>query len=339
MMIDGKTVLVTGASRGIGQALVEEALRRGAGRVYAAARHPVADPDERVRPLSVDVTSAVQIQEAAGRVESLDVLINNAGVQPLDDLSDPAALEQALAVNLLGPYRVSQAFLPALTRSRGTIVNNVSLAALAPVPFAPAYSISKAAALSLTQSLRMLLARHGVSVRSVLTGPVDTEMTRGLEIPKASPNPWRERSSTASRTETRTSSPTCCPRPWPRAGAPAWPSSSSARTQHCCPPPNPSRADTRSDTVRCWAGRTRRGRSRATDVHLTGGATGIRRRHDLLTDPPERLILREARKVDTTMKTPPIVTAQEWEAARQQLLVKEKELTRARQAQPMTTFL
>ena len=187
MIIDGKTVLVTGANRGIGQALVEEALRRGAARVYAAARHPVADPDERVTPLSVDVTSAVQIQEAAGRVESLDVLINNAGIQPLDDLSDPAALERALAVNLLGPYQVSQAFLPALTRSRGTIVNNVSLAALAPVPFAPAYSISKAAALSLTQSLRMLLARHGVSVRSVLTGPVDTEMTRGLEIPKASP--------------------------------------------------------------------------------------------------------------------------------------------------------
>ena len=170
MIIDGKTVLVTGASRGIGQALVEEALRRGAARVYAAARHPVADPDERVTPLNVDVTSEVQIQEAAGRVESLDVLINNAGVQPLDDLSDPAALERALAVNLLGPYRVSQAFLPALTRSRGTIVNNVSLAALAPVPFA-AYSISKAAALSLTQSLRMLLARHGVSVRSVLPAP------------------------------------------------------------------------------------------------------------------------------------------------------------------------
>jgi NAD(P)-dependent dehydrogenase (short-subunit alcohol dehydrogenase family) len=187
MIIDGKTVLVTGANRGIGQALVEEALRRGAARVYAAARHPVADPDKRVTPLSIDVTSAVQIQEAAGRVESLDVLINNAGIQPLDDLSDPAAIERALAVNLLGPYRVSQAFLPALTRSRGTIVNNVSLAALAPVPFAPAYSISKAAALSLTQSLRMLLARHGVSVRSVLTGPVDTEMTRGLEIPKASP--------------------------------------------------------------------------------------------------------------------------------------------------------
>ena len=82
---------------------------------------------------------------------------------------------------------MSQAFLPSLTRSRGTIVNNVSLAALAPVPLTPAYSISKAAAFSLTQSLRLLLARQGVSVHSVLTGPTDTEMTRGFDIPKASP--------------------------------------------------------------------------------------------------------------------------------------------------------
>jgi NAD(P)-dependent dehydrogenase (short-subunit alcohol dehydrogenase family) len=187
MNIHGKTVLVTGASRGIGQALVEEALRRGAARVYAAARHPVAHPGDRVTPLTMDVTDAGQVKEAAAGIGSLALLINNAGVQPLDDLSDLVALEQSLAINLFGPYRVSQAFLPALIRARGTIVNNVSLAALAPVPFAPAYSISKAAALSLTQSLRMLLARHGVSVHSVLTGPVDTEMTRGLEIPKASP--------------------------------------------------------------------------------------------------------------------------------------------------------
>ena len=185
--IEGKSVLVTGASRGIGRALVEEALRRGATRVYAAARHPVAHPDERVTPLALDVTDAEQIQEAAASVGSLDLLINNAGVQPVDDLTGPDALEQSLAVNLFGTYRVTQVFLPSLTRSRGTIVNNVSLAALAPVPFAPAYSISKAAAFSLTQSLRMLLARQGVRVHSVLTGPTDTEMTRDLDIPKASP--------------------------------------------------------------------------------------------------------------------------------------------------------
>ena len=187
MAIAGKTVLVTGANRGIGQALVAEALSRGAKRVYAGTRQPLAHPDERVTPLTLDVTSPAQIQAAAGQVESLDILINNAGIQPFDDLSDPAALEQTLTVNLFGTYRVSQAFLPSLTRSRGTIVTNVSLAALAPVPFAPAYSISKAAAFSLTQSLRLLLAPQGVSVHSVLTGPTDTEMTRRLDIPKASP--------------------------------------------------------------------------------------------------------------------------------------------------------
>jgi len=187
MTIKDKTVLVTGASRGIGRALVEEALQRGAARVYAAARQPVAHPDQRVTPVALDVTDAEQISEAAASVDWLDLLINNAGIQPFDDLSDPAALERTLAVNLFGTYRVSQAFLPALTRSRGTIVTNLSLAALAPVPFAPAYSISKAAAFSLTQSLRLLLKRHGVSVHGVLTGPTDTQMTRDLDIPKASP--------------------------------------------------------------------------------------------------------------------------------------------------------
>jgi NAD(P)-dependent dehydrogenase (short-subunit alcohol dehydrogenase family) len=187
MTIHGKTLLVTGASRGIGRALVDEALRRGAARVYAGARRPTTHPDGRVIPLTLDVTDPAQIRGAAGSVEPVDLLINNAGVQPVDDLSDPAALEQALAVNLFGTYRVTQAFLPSLRRSRGTIVNNVSLSAIAPVPFAPGYSISKAAAFSLTQSLRMLLARHGVNVHSVLTGPTDTEMTRDLDIPKASP--------------------------------------------------------------------------------------------------------------------------------------------------------
>jgi NAD(P)-dependent dehydrogenase (short-subunit alcohol dehydrogenase family) len=187
MTIHGKTVLVTGANRGIGQALVDEALRRGAARVYAATRQPMTHSDDRVTRLTLDVTNPAQIRAAVERVGSLDVLVNNAGVQPIDDLSGPAALEQALAVNLFGTYRVTQAFVPSLTRSRGTIVNNVSLSALAPVPFAPGYSISKAAAFSLTQSLRMLLARRGVSVHSVLTGPTDTEMTRDLEIPKAAP--------------------------------------------------------------------------------------------------------------------------------------------------------
>ena len=179
-------VLVTGANRGIGYALVEEALRRGARRVYAGTRQPFTHPDERVTPLTLDVTDAAQIRAAVEKVDALDILINNAGVAAYDDLSDRAVLEQHLAVNLFGTYGVTQAFLPLLTRSRGVIVNALSMTALAPYPIIPAYSISKAAALSLSQSLRALLAVRGIRVHAVLTGPTDTDMTQGLDIPKAS---------------------------------------------------------------------------------------------------------------------------------------------------------
>ena len=188
MTITDKAVLVTGANRGIGRALVDEALRRGARRVYAGTRRPLAHPDERVTPVTLDVTSAEQIRAAVAAVESLDILINNAGVAMYDDLSDRAALEQHLAVNLFGTYGVTQAFVPLLTRSQGAIVNVLSNSALAALPLIPAYSISKAAAFSLSQSLRALLAGRGVRVHAVLAGPVDTDMSRDLHAPKASPD-------------------------------------------------------------------------------------------------------------------------------------------------------
>jgi NAD(P)-dependent dehydrogenase (short-subunit alcohol dehydrogenase family) len=187
MTIANSAVLVTGANRGIGQALLEEALRRGAQRVYAGTRLALDHADRRVTPLTLDVTNAEQIQAAVGSVESLDILINNAGVAMYDDLSDRAAIDQHLAVNLFGTYGVTQAFLPLLTRSRGAIVNVLSDTAFAAFPLIAAYSISKAAAFSLTQSLRGLLARRGVRVHAVVAGPVDTDMTRGVDIPKASP--------------------------------------------------------------------------------------------------------------------------------------------------------
>jgi NAD(P)-dependent dehydrogenase (short-subunit alcohol dehydrogenase family) len=137
MTIEDKTILVTGANRGIGQALVEQALTRGARRVYAATRQPLAHPDPRVTPLTLDVTNAAQITRAVDDVESLDILINNAGLALYDDLSDPAALEQQLAVNLFGTYGVTQAFLPLLVPSEGAIVNNLSMNALAPLPLVP----------------------------------------------------------------------------------------------------------------------------------------------------------------------------------------------------------
>jgi NAD(P)-dependent dehydrogenase (short-subunit alcohol dehydrogenase family) len=180
-------VLVTGANRGLGQALVEEALQRGAKRVYAASRQPFTHPEERVTPVALDVTDALQIQAAAERIDSLDVLINNAGVSVPDDLSDRAAFDRHFAVNLFGTWAVTEAFLPSLIRSSGAVVNVVSVGALAAVPVLPAYSASKAAAFSLTQSQRALLAGRGVQVHAVLPGPIDTDMVRDLPIPKTPP--------------------------------------------------------------------------------------------------------------------------------------------------------
>jgi NAD(P)-dependent dehydrogenase (short-subunit alcohol dehydrogenase family) len=183
----GKSVLVTGANRGLGQALVEAALQRGAQRVYAGARQPFSAQSPRVTPLILDVTDEAQIQRAVEQVDSLDMLINNAGIALADDLSDRAVLEQHLAVNLFGPWNMSEAFLPLLTNSNGAIVNILSLAAAVAMPIIPSYSVSKAAALSLSQSLRALLASRGVSVHAVLAGPLDTDMTRDFPMAKTSP--------------------------------------------------------------------------------------------------------------------------------------------------------
>lgn len=187
MNVTNRSILITGANRGIGRSLLDEALRRNAKRVYAATRSPLQHPDMRVTSLTLDVTNPLQIQRAASEVDSLDILINNAGIAIYDDLSKPEVIEQHLAVNLLGPLNVIRAFLPLLKRSKGSIVNNISTVALAAMPVVPAYSISKAAALSMTQSLRALLVGQGVRVHAILTGPVDTDMNRGFDIPKASP--------------------------------------------------------------------------------------------------------------------------------------------------------
>ncbi len=187
MEITDKIILITGANRGIGQALVKEALNRGAKKVYAGTRVAINHPDKRVIPLNLDITDMAQIGEAAIMVADLDILINNAGVAFYDDLNDSAILEKHLNVNLFGTQNITNAFLPALRKSEGAIVNILSILALAPLPPIASYCISKAAAFSMTQSLRAFLKSQNVSVHAVLTGPVDTDMSRGLDIPKVSP--------------------------------------------------------------------------------------------------------------------------------------------------------
>jgi NAD(P)-dependent dehydrogenase (short-subunit alcohol dehydrogenase family) len=188
MQIEDKTLLITGANRGIGAALVKEALTRGAKRVFAGTRGALLNTNPRVTALTLDVTNASQIQQAVNHVANLDVLINNAGIGFYDDLTDLDVIQKHLDVNLLGLLKVTQAFLPLLTRSRGAIVNILSVTSVAPFPVIPGYSISKAAALSLTQSLRALLKRQGVGVHAVMPGTIDTDMSRGYDdLPKVSP--------------------------------------------------------------------------------------------------------------------------------------------------------
>ena len=147
MIIADKSVLVTGANRGLGQALVAEPSSRGAARLYAGTRQPLAREDPRVTAVALDVTNTAQIEAAVAEVESLDILMNNAGIGLYDDLSDRSG--------------------PLLTRSQGAIVNVLSNAAVAALPVVPAYSISKAAAFSLSQSLRALLDSPKASRESV----------------------------------------------------------------------------------------------------------------------------------------------------------------------------
>lgn len=186
--LQGRTVLVTGAGRGLGAALVQEALDRGAALVYAAARTPVEHPDDRVVPLALDLTEPDSIEAAAAAVPTLDLLVHNAGRGALgDDLTDQDLLVEHLTVNVLGPMSLTDQLVPTLAKTRGRVVTIGSIAAIANLPLMPSYSISKAAALSVAQAQRSLLARHGIRVQIVLAGPIDTDMTRDLTIPKAAP--------------------------------------------------------------------------------------------------------------------------------------------------------
>jgi NAD(P)-dependent dehydrogenase (short-subunit alcohol dehydrogenase family) len=194
--IKNTVALVTGANRGIGRAFVEELLRRDAGRIYAAARSPerleevVALDRDRILPLRMDVTDRASVEAAAAQVEDVGLLINNAGALAFGSFlaSDPAMVARDMETNYMGTLHVIRAFAPALiARGDGAIVNVLSIVALANMPGIGGYSASKAAAFSLTQAIRAELSGQNVRVHGVFPGPVDTDMIRGLDLPKTSP--------------------------------------------------------------------------------------------------------------------------------------------------------
>lgn len=197
--INGTTALVTGANRGIGRALVDALLARGAAKVYAAARNTdtlkelVASSGGRVVPLQLDVTNPDQIRAAAAAAGDVRLLINNAGIvrKFLGEFTDPEWIQagrEEFETNVIGVLAVTQAFAPAIAkRPGGAVVNVASVVSLVNFPMVTTYSVSKAATHSLTQATRAQLAPQQVFVAGVYPGPIDTDMAREITLEKTSP--------------------------------------------------------------------------------------------------------------------------------------------------------
>lgn len=186
--IAGATALVTGGNRGLGKALVAELLERGAAKVYATSRAGFEADDARVVPLALEVTDAGSVDAAAAAVSDVSILINNAGVSfdtPL--LTAPLADIQAeIETNLYGILRVTRAFAPILAEHDASAVVNV-LSALSWLTFGNGYAISKAAAWSATNGLRVALHAQGTIVTGLHVGYMDTDMVAHIDAPKADP--------------------------------------------------------------------------------------------------------------------------------------------------------
>lgn len=192
MQIRDSVVLVTGANRGLGQALVAAALARGARKVYAAARDPAsvaARPG--VVPVRLDITDPAGIAALAEACGDVDLLINNAGIARLGGTLAPNAIDDLrahLETNAIGLLNVSRAFAPVLAANRGgALLNVLSVASWLQGPPLATYAVSKAAAWAINNALRVELAAQGTQVSALHMGFVDTELTRGLDVPKTRP--------------------------------------------------------------------------------------------------------------------------------------------------------
>ncbi len=185
--LNGRTVLVTGANGGLGEQFVRQALERGAGKVYAAARTSKSWGDERIRPLSLDITDSGAVARAVADAPDVDLLVNNAGIAPVGDyVSGPEdELRRIFETNFFGTLRVANAFAPVLAANGGgTLLNVLSAASWVNVP--TGYAASKAATWSATNALRVLLQGHGTQVIGLQVGMIDTPMATRWDVPKAS---------------------------------------------------------------------------------------------------------------------------------------------------------
>lgn len=197
MNIENSTVLITGANRGIGLAFAKAFLARGAKKVYAGSRDPAKINLAGVTPIQLDVNSADDVQAAANLAKDVTIVVNNAGIANLGSFmadNAEAVLRSHLETNVLGPLRVSRAFAPVLAHNGGgALVNVASIASWISSPLLASYAVSKSALWSLSNGLRNDLRGQGTHVMTLHMGFVDTDLTKGLEMPKSTPEEIVER--------------------------------------------------------------------------------------------------------------------------------------------------
>lgn len=194
---NGKTALVSGANRGIGRAIVEELIRRGAAKVYAGARNMnslnglKAEYGDKIVPVTLDVTNQESIDKLAAQIGHLVILVNNAGKLILGSIissESVSSLKENMDVNVWGLIKLSNAVSNHFVKDNPTVIVNISsLAGLGNMPFATTYSVSKAAVHSITQGMRAEMAPQNTLVVGVYPGPIDTDMIKALEMEKDSP--------------------------------------------------------------------------------------------------------------------------------------------------------
>lgn len=192
MDLNGLNVLVTGANRGLGRALVDALEEAGVTKIYGAARNPesLKEISEIVIPIELDVTENASVRDAAQIASDCDLVINNAGVLTFGDIMSvhEAQIRQEFEVNFYGLLRVAKEFAQVMdNRGGGALVNVLTLLSLASMPGMAAYNASKAAAWSVHLSLRATLEAKNISLHGVFPGAIDTDMLAAVEMAKASP--------------------------------------------------------------------------------------------------------------------------------------------------------
>lgn len=187
-MIENKVVLVTGGRRGLGAAIVDEVLSRGARTVYSTAREPFEDPRAQVITKQLEVTSEASVAALARDLTDVEIVVNNAGVLHPDSLltGDFESIDATFQTNVFGPLRIVRAFAPILKANGGGAIVNVH-SVLSWLGGAGAYGASKAAIWSLSNSLRLELEAQSTQVLGVHAGFIDTDMVSAMPVPKTPP--------------------------------------------------------------------------------------------------------------------------------------------------------